>query len=77
MVHDTESSQENYYSYEKNRIRESFKYQCKYSLYQDEGKTSYISTLILSNFINLNNLKDIFNKIDTDFGHVACDLKFK
>lgn len=76
VVHDTEKSQENFYGYERNRIRDSFKYACKYSIFSDNTKSSYISTLIMSNFIQLNDLNNLFSKIKNDFGHVACDVNY-
>lgn len=77
IVHDTEKSQETFYGYEKNKIRSFFKYSCKYSIYSDATRASYISTLILSNFVSLNKMKSIFNRITTDFGHVACDINYR
>lgn len=76
VVHDTEKSSESFYGYEKNKIRDAFKYACKYSIYSDINRSSYISTLILSNFINLDNLALIFNQIKTDYGFVACDINY-
>ena len=35
VVHDTEKSSESFYGYEKNKIRDAFKYACKYSIYSD------------------------------------------
>ncbi|CAF0983663.1 unnamed protein product [Brachionus calyciflorus] len=77
IVHDAEKRSDTFYLYEKNNnIRAFFKYACKFSLYQNFEKTSYISTLILSNFIDLTILERIFKSVKSDFGHVACDLSF-
>ena len=73
--HDAEKRNEYYYKYETMKVRDSFKYVCKYSIY-DETKNTYISTLILSNFIELSLLKPIFDKVNTDYGQVSCDLNF-
>ena len=73
--HDAEKNNENYYHYEQMKVRDKFKYACKYSIY-DETKKSYISTLILSNFIDVRKLETIFEKIQTDYGQVSCDLTF-
>ncbi|CAF1068186.1 unnamed protein product [Brachionus calyciflorus] len=76
IVHDAEKSSEIYYQYEANSLRSSFKQACKFSIYQNKEKTSYISTLILSNYIDLTILESIFEKVKTEFGHVACNLSF-
>lgn len=74
VVHDAEKSQEDFYHYEKNKLQGYFKYACKFSIYSESTQSEYISTLILSNFVNLDKLSDIFNKVITSYGHVACDL---
>lgn len=74
ILHDAEKSSEHMYQYEKNDIRSHFKFACKYSIFTNEKKSSYVSTIILSNFINLNQLEDLFKQIKTDYGHVACDF---
>jgi hypothetical protein len=76
LIHDAEQSSEHMYNYVKNKLRDAYKYSCKYSPFSSKEKTSTTSTLILSNFINLDNLKDLFGRISNDFGHVACDVNF-
>lgn len=76
VVHDAERAQEGFYQYEKNKIRSKFKYACKFSIFSDRYQREYISTLILSNYVDLSKLKEIFSKVTTDFGHVACDLDY-
>lgn len=75
VVHDAERVSESYYNYERNKIRNYFSYTCKYSLY-DQTKSNYISTLLLSNFVNMDKFKSIFQQIPTDYGHVACDVNY-
>ena len=75
VAHDAEKNNDKYYKYEQMKVREHFKYACKYSIY-DETKSVYISTLILSNFIDVSQLKAILDQIETDYGHVTCDLTF-
>ena len=77
IVHDAENASEDLYNYVKNKLRDSFKYSCKYSPFSSKEKNTWTtSTLILSNFINIDNLKDLFSRISTDYGHVSCDLNF-
>jgi hypothetical protein len=76
IAHDAEKNNDKYYKYEQMKVREYFKYACKYSIY-DVTKSVYISTLILSNFIDVSQLKAILDQIETDYGHVTCDLTFK
>jgi len=76
LIHDAENSSEHMYNYVKNKLRDAYKYSCKYSPFSSKEKTSTTSTLILSNFINLDNLKDLFGRISNDYGHVACDVNF-
>ncbi len=73
IAHDAEKNSDSHYKYEQMKVRENFKYACKYTIY-DETKKVYISTLILSNFIDVSQLKPIFDLIETDYGHVSCDL---
>ena len=74
--HDAEKQFEHYYKYESGKVRSHFKYACKFSIY-DQTKSSYISTLVLSNFIDVTKFKAIFDKVKSDFGHVSCDDGFK
>lgn len=69
-------SNDKYYKYEQMKVKDNFKHACKYSIY-DETKKIYISTLILSNFIDVTQMKPIFDKIETDYGQVSCDLSYK
>ena len=74
--HDAEKRNDYYYKYEQMKVRNHFKYACKYSIY-DETKNVYISTLILSNFIELDKLKIVFDKVNTDYGQISCDLNMR
>jgi hypothetical protein len=73
--HDAEKWFEHYYKYETNKIKSYFKYSCKFSIY-DESRITYVSTLILSNFIDVSSFKVIFDKVASDYGHVSCDNNF-
>jgi hypothetical protein len=73
IAHDAERQNEGLYHYEESKIRDNFKYVCKYSLFRNKEKTEYISTYILSNYVDLDFLYIVFDKITTDFGASACD----
>lgn len=74
IAHDTERLAEGGYQFEKNNIREHFMYVCKFSIYSTKDKKVYVSTTILSNYIDVASiLRRPFENIDTDFGHVSCD----
>ena len=76
VLHDAEKMSENGYKYEHNKVRSYFLYACKFSVYPNAQKDFYTSTLILSNFIKLDFLDGIFNRIKTDYGHVGCNLNY-
>jgi hypothetical protein len=74
VAHDTEKANEGFYKYEQAEIRKHFKYVCKFSLYQSANKNSYISTTMLSNFIDLVRvLKPLFDNVRTEYGHESCN----
>jgi hypothetical protein len=74
VAHDAEKHRDSKYKYNLMKLRDNYKYACKYSLYMNATKKSdYCSTYILSNFIELEFLSKIFGKIKTDFGSVSCD----
>lgn len=72
LLHDAEDSSEKYYFYKKNRVYSYFKYTCKYSLF-NKNKRNYVSTVLLSNFINMKEIEESLKKIKTEFGHAACN----
>jgi hypothetical protein len=72
LAHDTEIANENYYGYVKARVTDHFKYVCKLTIFHDRG---HISTLMLSNFIDITFLEDVFKKIDFSTKVIACDYK--
>jgi len=76
VAHDAERQSDSFYLYEAKNVRSYFKYACKFSIY-DQSKSYYISTLILSNSFDVSRMKQIFDAISTDFGHVSCDLKMR
>lgn len=73
VVHDAEKINEKIYLYEKYNIVSYFKYACKFSLYLSKSQTLYVSTLLLSNYIDMDEINQILSKIKTENGHVACD----
>ena len=73
--HDAEKGFEHYYKYEANKVKSYFKYACKFSIY-DESRITYVSTLLLSNFIDVRSFKAIFDKVSSDYGHASCDNNF-
>lgn len=76
VVHDTEKIREQIYWYEKANIGSYYKYACKFSLYGHLGeKGNYSSTTIYSNYIDVEaELKPIFDRVNTPFGHKTCDM---
>ena len=76
VVHDAEKLNENLYRYEANKVRGHFKYVCKFSVFNNQKQTSYISTLIMSNFIDLKHFDSVFDNVKTDYGHVSCDTSY-
>jgi hypothetical protein len=74
VAHDAEKHFEDMYKYEANKIRDNFKYVCKYSLFKNKEQTQYISTYIMSNYVDLDFLYIVFEKIKTDFGASPCDF---
>lgn len=77
IAHDTEKTNEQFYRYEQAKIRDHYKYVCKFSLFEDLKRQSYISTTIMSNFIDLPSvLKPMLDKVKTEFGHESCNLDF-
>lgn len=73
VAHDTERPAEKGYEFEKNNVGSYFKYKCKYSFFDSHNKTYYTSTSIFSNEVDLSFLEDLFSKVTTEYGHVACD----
>lgn len=77
VVHDTEAPSDVNYNYSMSKMLESFKYTCKFSLYRGvkrEDPNNYISTTVLSNFIDLDKwLKPMMLAVKTDHGHESCD----
>ena len=73
VVHDAEKINEKIYLYEKYNIASHFKYACKFSLYLSKSHTLYVSTLLLSNYIDMTEINQILSRIKTENGHVACD----
>ena len=75
VLHDAEMTNEKYFKYEKNNVQGYYRYMCKFSLIRNEKSKQYTSTLIMSNYIQLYSLSQIFAKINTDYKIVACDFK--
>lgn len=73
VAHDSEKQSSGYYGYE--RAYGEFKYHCKYSLIYPDN--SYLSTSLLSNFVNFENIEKILKKTSTHLKHVMCDQSYK
>ena len=71
VLHDAETRSEKIYEYKKKNIISYYKYVCKFSIYR-KTRGNYISTLIMSNFIELDFLKEIFENIKSNFKIIAC-----
>jgi hypothetical protein len=76
VAHDAERPSDHMYKYEEKNVRKYYKYACKFSIYTSKDKSWYYSSLILSNWYDVQMLEPIFNQIKTDYGHVACNLNF-
>ena len=74
VAHDSEKAGEGYYLY--NKAYSSFKNHCKFSLNITE-KGTYISTSMLSNFIEFDQMESIIKSIDTNLKFVVCDINMK
>ena len=76
VAHDTETQNEQFFSYRRHRMTDYYKYVCKFTLFRPPNSQGlpHISTTLMSNFIDLEDvLSPAFQKIKTDFGHTACD----
>jgi len=73
VAHDAERPSDHMYKYEEKQVRKHYKYACKFSIYTSKDKSWYYSTLILSNWYDVQILEPIFNRIKTDYGHVSCN----
>jgi hypothetical protein len=76
LAHDAENMADHMYLYKRKRVRRHFKYGCKFSMFGDIKKKTYTSTLILSNYIDLDFLNVVFKKVKTDFGSIPCDFRY-
>lgn len=76
VLHDAEVNTEKNYHYIKYNVLSYYKYACKFSLYQNWYKLfgNHVSTLILSNYLQLDKLESLFKRIPSEFGHLACNL---
>jgi len=70
IAHDAEDSAEYIYEYQKFKLREKFKYSCRYSVFHQNKMSfsNHTSTLLLSNFIDVKKFDAIFRRIKTDYG---------
>ena len=71
LAHDAEDAAELFYEYKHFKIREHFKYSCRYSLFHQNNRSlsDHTSTLLLSNFIDVSRFEKIFKNIKTDYGY--------
>ena len=73
VAHDSEKGANGYYHYDK--AYPYFKFHCKYSLYLPNR--GYISTSMLSNFIDFKIMEKILKSVDTSMKTVVCDQNLK
>jgi hypothetical protein len=74
LAHDAEKSSDSMYLYDRMKVRDSFKWVCKFSVFHDATRTGHTSTYVMSNYVDLGFLNEVFGKVDTDFGSVPCDF---
>jgi hypothetical protein len=75
LVHDAERLNEKVYKLAANKVRSYFKYACKYSIYRYYyvKRDVYISTYILSNFINMTQIQRVLSHFKTRNKHTVCN----
>lgn len=75
LAHDAENRGAGNYKYVEKKVTDHYKYVCKMSmLHSDNEKNDgYTSTLIMSNFIDLSYLEQVFKKIKYNRKVIACD----
>jgi hypothetical protein len=79
LTHDAEIIQD-YYSYhtvkDGKKLVDYFKYVCKFSMFDRPlNPTGHSSTLIMSNFVDITFLEEIFKQINYPTRVIACDYK--
>ena len=74
VVHDSQKTSDSFYMFGKNNMTGHFKNVCKFTLFRAKKGEKYISTTLMSNFIDLEAvLTPAFQKAKTDYGHISCD----
>ena len=75
-AHDAEVIHDHGYGYVRNKALDHYKYICKMSMWHTGNhKDLYTSTLIMSNFIDITFLEDVFKRIKYKWEVVACEYK--
>jgi hypothetical protein len=79
LTHDAEIIQD-FYSYhtvkDGKRLVDYYKYVCKFSMFDRPfNATGHSSTLIMSNFVDITFLEEIFKQINYPTKVIACDYK--
>lgn len=74
LAHDAEIYREDIYHYHEKAVMH-YKYVCKFSIWQTRSKpgAKYISTFIMSNFIDITYLEQVFKQIRYQDKVVACN----
>lgn len=76
VAFDAEKQSESLFKYEGNKVRDNFRYVCKFTLFKTPEKKDYKSTFILSNYVDLEYFNFVFDKIKTSYDKVACALHY-
>ena len=71
LAHDAEDPAEMFYKYKHFKVREHFKFSCRYTVFHRNNMSlsNHTSTLLLSNFIDVRKFEDIFKNVKTDYGY--------
>lgn len=75
LAHDAENRGAGNYKYVEKKVTDHYKYVCKMSMLHSDNEENdgYTSTLIMSNFIDLSYLEQVFKKIKYNRKVIACD----
>jgi hypothetical protein len=76
LAHDAERNGAGNYRYVEKRVTDYYKYNCKFSIYNNGvgAAAGWTSTLIMSNSIDITFLEDVFMNVKYDRKVVACDF---
>lgn len=77
LAHDAESRGAGNYKYDEKKVTTHFKYVCKMSMQHTDDiiNYGYTATLIMSNFVDITFLEEVFNRIKYSRKVIACNYK--